>query len=232
MKIKVLAVLAACAMVFAFTYSASAMMTTDVVFVNVGYVPTYSVSYDDDQILDGVTIPGSINDDEFKGYAAKGEYNLNMSPMWLGFGFEWQRLVHDDNSDVVVQFLIPQVTAKFVTDAGFYLGAGVAGKYLMSYSAPSGSDTEPDKKIDLWANGIVGFFMPIAEGVFFDVQGRFGYNVTNSQWKSVTSGGSDYEFSPSSAYDMAIYVGIGFRATASGIQIEIPYNYNNISRRR
>ncbi len=219
MKVKILAVLAAFTLVFAFAFHADAqMMTTDVVFIKLGYIPSYTVTFDDDYTVDGVTQPGSVDDLEASGFAIQGEYNLNLSPLWLGFGVEYQRLIEDSDDDVI-QFLIPQVTAKFVTGAGFYIGAGLAGKYLIAYSYEGDDfdDQDPDKKIDLWLNGVIGFFMPIAEGVFLDLEGRFGYNLTNSQFESWTVDSSDVEFSPSSAYDISIYVGIGFRAFATGI---------------
>lgn len=219
MKVKILAVLAAFTMVFAFAFNTDAQeMTTDVVFIKLGYIPSYTVTFDDDVIVDGATIPGSVDDLEASGFAIQGEYNLNLSPLWLGFGVEYQRLL-EDSDDNVIQFLIPQVTAKFVTGAGFYIGAGLAGKYLISFSYEGDlyDDVEPDKKIDLWLNGVIGFFMPIAEGVFLDVEGKFGYNLTNSQWESGTYDSSDVEFSPNSAYDISIYVGVGFRAFATGI---------------
>jgi hypothetical protein len=217
MKFKILAVIAAFTLVFAFAFNADAQeMTTDVVFIKLGYIPSYTVSFDDDWKEDGVTTTGSVDDLEASGFAIQGEYNLNLSPLWLGFGVEWQRLV-EDQDDSVIQFLIPQVTAKFVTGAGFYIGAGLAGKYLIAYSYEGEGDVEPDKKIDLWLNGVIGFFMPIAEGVFFNVEGKFGYNLTNTQWESFTVDSKDYEYSPKSAYDISIYVGIGFRAFATGI---------------
>jgi hypothetical protein len=219
MKVKILTVLAAFTLVFAFAFNADAqMMTTDVVFIKLGYIPSYTVTFDDDVIVDGVTQPGSVPDLEASGFAIQGEYNLNLSPLWLGFGVEYQRLIEKDDDDVI-QFLIPQVTAKFVTGAGFYLGAGLAGKYLISYSYEGDeyNDLEPDKKIDLWAHGVIGFFMPIAEGVFLDLEGKFGYNLTNSQHESLTVDSQDWELSPNSAYDISIYVGIGFRAFATGI---------------
>ena len=219
MKIKILAVLAAFTLVFAFAFNADAqMMTTDVVFIKLGYIPSYTASFDDDWKIDGVTQAESADDREHSGFAIQGEYNLNLNPLWLGFGVEYQRLIEDKDDDVI-QFLIPQVTAKFVTGAGFYLGAGLAGKYLIAYSyeGDQPEDIEADKKIDLWLNGVIGFFMPIAEGVFLDLEGKFGYNLTNSQWESWTADSSDVEFSPKSAYDISIYVGIGFRAFATGI---------------
>ena len=75
-----------------------------------------------------------------------------------------------------------------------------------------------DKKFDLWVHGTVGFFTPISEGIFFDVQGKFGYNLTNSQFDKVeTNFMGDLEPEPASAWDMAVYVGIGFQPTRSGI---------------
>ncbi len=211
MKVKFLSVLAALAMVFTFTLAAQAQyaVTDDVIFLKVGYIPNYTVSFDE----------AGMSDLEFKGFAGAAEYNINFGMVWLGVGLEYQ-YVYDNKAlnstdDFTAQFVLPQVNVKFVTAGGLYLGAGLAGKYLVSSDWSSSYDF--DKKIDLWGNAILGYVMPIAEGVYFNVEGRFGYNFTNDQWKEYDQAGTSYKLKMDSAYDFAIYVGIGFRALSTGL---------------
>ncbi len=211
MKSKLLLALAAFAMVFGVTAGAQAQyaVTNDVIFVNLGYIPNYTASYD---------VSGA-DDLEFMGFAVMGEYNLNLGAVWIGFGLEYQYLVDDEaeggTEDLKAHFLVPQVNAKFVTGGGLYFGAGLAGKYLVSSDY---GDNDPDSAIDLWGNVMIGFFTPIAEGVYFNVEGRFGYNLTNQQWgEGETAAGAKYDVDMDSAYDIAVYVGVGFRALSTGL---------------
>ncbi len=208
MKVKFLSVLAALAMVFTFTLAAQAQyaVTDDVIFLKIGYVPNYTVTFD-----------GATEDFEFKGFAAQGEYNLNMGFFWLGIGLDYQYLVEKD--DDIAQFISPMVTAKFVTGGGLYLGAGLSGRYMIAFSdeQDDGFDYEPDKEMDLWAHAVLGYFAPIAEGVYFNVEGRFGVNLTNNQWESGDFGSTPLKLETKSAYDITIYVGIGFRALSTGL---------------
>ena len=198
MKSKLFSFISVVAFIFSLSFVADAQyLTTDLVLLKVGYMPIYTVSFDDD----------NADDLENKGIAVQGEYNLNSGNFWLGFGLEYQRMVNDDDSDYVNHFMLPLVSAKFVATGGLYVGAGLAGKYLISVEVPSGAE-EPDKKIDLWANGIMGYHVPIAEAVFLNLEGRFGWNITNQQFDE-----SDCEVS--NAYDVAFYIGIGTRAMAS-----------------
>jgi hypothetical protein len=65
---------------------------------------------------------------------------------------------------------------------------------------------------------MIGFFTPIAEGVYFNVEGRVGYNLTNQQWgEGETATGVKYDDDMDSAYDIAVYVGVGFRALSTGL---------------
>ncbi len=218
MKLKFFVVFIAMAMVFAFSYNADAQMTTDVILIRVGYIPMYTVTADEVVREDGSVIDDDPDDMEHNGYALNGEYNLNMSPVWIGIGLEYQYTIEDENDDIA-QFIMPQANVKFVTAAGFYVGAGLAGKYMMSYSyeGEGDEDVDVDKEIDLWANGIVGIIMPIGEGLFFNLEGRFGYNLTNNQYENGSSDNMDYEIKTNSAYDIGIYAGIGFRAEYTGI---------------
>lgn len=227
MKLKFFVVFIALAMVCAFSYNADAqtMMTTDVVLIRVGYIPMSTVTADEVTFEDGTVLDNDPDDLEHKGFAFNGEYNLNMSPVWIGIGLEYQYLEEDDDENIA-QFIMPQANIKFITAAGFYVGAGLAGKYMMSYSYegadPDVNDADYDKKIDLWANGIIGIIMPIGEGLFFNLEGRFGYNLTNSQYEDgevdiIGLGKGDMETKTKSAYDIGIYAGIGFRAAYTGI---------------
>ncbi|HDP80907.1 MAG TPA: hypothetical protein ENN21_08710 [Spirochaetes bacterium] len=198
MKSRFLVVMAALAMVFAFSFGAQAQtLTSDIVFLKFGYVPLNTYEYD---------VAGS-EQVESSGLAIQGEYNLNFNNFWIGFGLEYEYLWWKDNGDYKWAYLTPQVSAKFAAMGGLYVGAGLAGKYLISYDSPSGSDYDPDKKIDLWVNGILGYYMPIGEAVFLDLEGRFGYNLTNQQWAD--------DDDVKNSYELAFYVGIGYRASAS-----------------
>ncbi len=209
MKAKVFAIFAALAMVFAFSYGASAQtLTTDIVFLKLGYVPVYTFEYD----------TANSETYDWTGFAIAGEYNLNFDNFWLGFGLEWKRMQGSDfgsgasgEDKYINQFISPQFSAKFAAMGGLYVGAGVEGKYLINSKGPAGFE-KPDKKIDLWVNGILGYYVVSPwDGVFFDLEGRFGYNVTNNLYK-------DYFITDkkiTSNYDITLYVGIGYRATQS-----------------
>jgi hypothetical protein len=203
MKSKFFVVLAALAMVFALSYSSQAQtLTSDIVFLKFGYVPVYSYEYD---------VSGS-DPNTFNGVALMGEYNLNFNNFWIGFGLEWQYLMGSDlqgvseDSDYTLQFLSPQLSFKFAALGGLYVGAGLTGKYLIASDGPSGFE-DPDKKFDLWINGILGYYLPIGEAVFLDFEGKFGYNLTNQQF--------DQYADVKSNYDIALYIGVGYRASAS-----------------
>ncbi len=209
MKSKMFAIAAAVFMIGALVVPAmSQELTNDVVVLRAGWIPAYTVSFD---------IPNA-EDSEFKGFAVMGEYNLNLNPVLLGFGLEYQRVVdegEDGADDTVAGFLIPQVTAKFMAAGGFYIGAGVAGKYLISYDLGSGVET--DKTIDLWLNGVIGYIAMISDGIYLDIMGRFGYNLTNQTWDELKVGNSTSEMKAKSAYDIAVYVGIGFKSFQTGL---------------
>ncbi len=191
MKMKITALLGGLTMLFALSTTAFAQteLTDDVVFVKLGYTKT-TVSYD-----------GDVDDSDFGGLGVQGEYNINMNPMLVGIGIEYQYVTGDYDS--TMQFLNPMVTAKFMTAGGFYAGAGLVGRYMLSFDDEN--DSEIDKKIDLWGQVTLGFMMPIDEGIYFDVEGKFGYNFTNNQFEETNS------------YDLSVYAGIGFRAFSTGL---------------
>jgi hypothetical protein len=204
MKFRILSFIAGVAMIAALSGSANAQfMTQDLVFVKVGYIPTYTVSYD---------VEGA-DDSELSGFAIQGEYNLNFNKFWLGLGLEYQYM-NDDEGDVKHSFLLPMVSAKMAAVGGLYVGAGLSGKYLIATEEYE-DGSEVNKKIDLWANGILGYHMPVAEGIFLDLEGRFGWNLTNNQFSEFKYGGTTYDYDTKNAYDIAFYVGVGFRAPGS-----------------
>ena len=89
-----------------------------------------------------------------------------------------------------------------------------------------GSSVKFKKRVDTWANFILGFHREVGNGIFFDIMGRYGYNLTNSQFKKMeisytdsTTGEtttSTSSLSPARAYDAAIYIGIGFSPRGHG----------------
>lgn len=220
MKVKIFSILAAFIMIAAFSLSASAQyMTQDVIFIKAGYIPTYAVSFKESNLLGS---PYKPNDLEGSGFCAQGEYNLNFNGFWMGFGLEYQYIKIKGstdqkdlyNNETKHSFILPMVSFKVAAVGGLYVGAGVAGKYLIATESDN-AQTKASKKIDLWANGILGYHVPIGEGVFLDLEGRFGWNLTNKQFSEFKSGGSSYTFDPKNAYDIAFYAGIGFRAIGS-----------------
>jgi hypothetical protein len=221
MKLRILSVLAALAMVAAFSLSANAQyMTQDVIFLKGGYIPTYNVTFNEK------TYPASgaykPNDLEGSGFCAQGEYNLNFNGFWMGFGMEYQYIKikgstnNKDlfNNETKHSFILPMVSFKVAAVGGLYVGAGVAGKYLIATESDN-SGSKASKKIDLWANGILGYHVPIGEGVFLDLEGRFGWNLTNKQFSEFKDSTTTNKTDPKNAYDIAFYVGVGFRAIGS-----------------
>ena len=210
MKFKIFSIFAALAMVICFSFGASAQyMTQDVIFLKAGYIPVYNVTFNE---KDG----NKPEDSESRGFAVQGEYNLNFNGFWLGFGLEYQytKLDLDNQKNIANQFILPMASIKIAAVGGLYVGGGVSGKYLIATEADS-SGSEAKKKIDLWANGIIGYHMPIGEGVFLDLEGRFGWNLTNKQFSETEYQSTTYKSDPKNAYDIAFFVGVGFRALGS-----------------
>ncbi len=209
---KLFAVLAVLVFVFAFSFGAQAQtMTTDIVFLKGGYIPVSTTSFKDTS-----TFQDNL---EARGFAIQGEYNLNFDGVWLGFGLEYQRLKAEFDGELghFNQFIQPMVSVKYAALGGLYVGAGLSGKYLIATEKiKDGTDTyEWEKAIDLWANGILGYYTPIGEGVFLDLEGRFGYNLTNNQFSERKVNEVKFDTDNKSSFDIAFYVGVGFRAAAS-----------------
>ncbi|HON78362.1 MAG TPA: hypothetical protein PK544_07720 [Spirochaetota bacterium] len=215
-------------------------ITNDVIFVRAGFIPVSQTSFDEG--WSGVNPSGAsssnttadVQDLEGSGFAVNAEYNLNLGNVWIGFGIEYQRVSSEfsiaetgsttqDFSEHVNQFIQPMVTAKFVAAGGFYAGLGISGKYLIATEKINSNTTpdlngEWDSKLDLWGHVVAGFFFPVAEGVYFDVEGRFGINITNNQFESMSGNGpAEANVSPKNSYDIALYVGVGFRALSTGL---------------
>ncbi len=208
MRFKTFSILAALAFVISFSAIASAQyMTQDVIFVKFGYIPTYTVSYENK----------AIDDLEARGFALQGEYNLNFSGFWMGFGLEYQYIIMKGSEngqgrkDTNHSFILPLVSIKIAAVGGLYVGGGISGKYLIATESSSGIKAKKD--IDLWLNPIIGYHMPIGEGIFLDLEGRFGWNLTNRQFSETEPYIQKYNMKR--AYDIAFYVGVGFRAMGS-----------------
>ncbi len=216
------------------------MLSGDIVFLKAGYIPVSetafknglsytrgtSTSYDS-----GIT----LTDVTQKGWALQGEYNLNIHQnVWIGFGLEYQRLKTDEIvityslpgysrdtiSAVTNQYVQPMVSLKFVAVGGLYIGGGFSVKYLMSSTKVTNPEDAAESyewksEADLWANAVMGYFFPVSEGVYLNLEGRFGYSLTNNQFKKIEgvdgSGSYTIGLCPKRTYDIAFYAGFGFR---------------------
>ncbi len=198
MKSRLLIFCAVCALIISYTGNTHAQtLTTDIVFLKAGYIPLYTYELDTE-----------VNDPvDFSGFALQGEYNLNFNNFWLGFGLEYSRVYFDSKTDVIYSFLTPRISAKLAAMGGLYVGVGLSGKYLIAVDIPSGGSDEPEKKIDLWVDGILGYYLPVAEAVFLNLEGRFGYNLTRQQFAD----DNDLKYN----YEIVLYLGVGYRAAMS-----------------
>ena len=240
MKSCISGLLTAAVFILSLTLNANAQfMTDDLLILKAGYIPYGVTSFDKGVKEGGVKSPETkVNDIKSIGlnYAVQAEYNLIFGIFWLGLGIEYQRVSADKfaiedakfkkfNND----FLMPVISFKFDVFRGLYTGISISGKYLISTETPmlKGSDDDPsqarfDKKMDLWANYIIGYNLPVAKSISIIFEGRFGYNVTNTQYKKMTIEYPDgtelgkYELTPNLAYDSAVYVGVGIRPTGMG----------------
>ncbi len=173
-------------------------MTDDVAFLRLGY-QWNTIKLD----------VANAEDFKLNGFAIEGEYNLNVGGMLVGFSLEYAYLSDKDEKAYDYGFLSPMVAVKFLAPGGFYIGPGVSLRYLMSSYLPE-SAPEPDSEVDLWVNAVAGYMAPVAEGVYFDLQARFGWNLTKNQ---VEQPGVKIDQN----YDIAFYVGVGTRTRSTGI---------------
>ncbi len=172
-------------------------MTDDVAFLRAGY-QWNTIKWD----------ASGQNDGKLNGFVIEGEYNLNLGGMLAGFSLEYAYVSDNDDKSWDYGFLSPMASLKFLAPGGFYIGPGLSLRYLMSSYLPKGAG-EPDSEVDLWVNGVAGFMTPVAEGIYVDLQARFGWNLTKNQFSEV--GDIDKN------YDMAFYVGFGTRTRSTGI---------------
>ncbi|MCX8123814.1 MAG: hypothetical protein N3F66_06580, partial [Spirochaetes bacterium] len=170
-------------------------MTDDVAFLRVGY--QWNTLKPD---------APNATDIKLNGVAIEGEYNLNLGGMLLGFSLEYAYLSWTEDKAYDYGFLSPMVTLKFLAPGGFYIGPGLSLRYLMSSYQPD-IYPEPDSEVDLWVNGVAGYMAPIAEGIYLDLQARFGWNLTKNQFEDSYSKIDKND-------DMAFYVGFGSRTRA------------------
>ena len=240
MKLFISILLTAAAFILSLTLNANAQFMTDDLFIlKAGYIPYGIVSFDKGLKAAGADSPDSkINDIKTTGlsYAVQAEYNLIFGIFRLGLGIEYQRVSADkfaiedaEFEKFYNNFLLPVLSIKFAVFEGLYTGAGISGKYLLSADSPmlKGSEDDPeqgkfDKKMDLWANYIIGYNLQMTESISVIFEGRFGYNITNKQYGKITRERPDgtelgkYELSPKTAYDSAVYVGIGIKPSGMG----------------
>ncbi len=194
--------LALCVLVAAVAFITTGLqaqeMTDDVAFLRLGY-QWNTLKFD---------LPNAP-DFKLNGVAIEGEYNLNLGGMLLGFALEYAYVSDTKDKAYDYGFLSPMVTLKFLAPGGFYIGPGLSARYLMGVYEPDTTSGEPESELDLWVNGVAGYMAPIAEGIYLDLQARFGWNLTKNQFAE----GVDIDTN----YNMAFYVGFGTRTRATGI---------------
>ncbi|MCU0822143.1 MAG: hypothetical protein MUC95_06685, partial [Spirochaetes bacterium] len=228
MKLSLSALIISILILFIAAPAADAQFMTDDLFtLKGGYIPYGIVTYDKGIKYKGEKFPdvkiGDIQTSPVN-FAVQAEYNIIFGIFWLGLGIEYQRITADNfaiedagfekfNND----FIMPVISFKFNLYQGFYTGVSATGKYLLSVenSIMEGTEYFPtkvkfDKQLDLWANYIIGYNLPVAESMSVIFEGRFGYNVTNKQYSKITilnSGGIEskkYELIPKQSYDSAV----------------------------
>lgn len=173
------------------------------IFLKIGYIPAYRTTFNKYQGL-------AVNDIELNGFALQAENNIYICGIWVGIGLEWQRLERKNTDGYYLyNYLMPSLSLKYLTAAGLYLGIGASGKYLFSVSDPDSAPLEDKKNFDLWANAIIGLYIPIHENVSFCIENRIGWNVTQRQFSEYED--SSVELNIRSSYDFAFYIGIGLR---------------------
>jgi len=154
------------------------------------------------------------------GSAVNVEYTMNAMPVLFSFGIEYRRLktefyqsmadsvklkVYDGN----VQFLMPMIQTKYMIPSGVYVGIGLSAHWMINADKLT-DNSEISSKIDYWTVVLVGYMMKLHENLFLDVQGKFGYNLTNAQYSEAKKKDQYYFMNVKSSYDAAFYVGVGY----------------------
>lgn len=233
MKLKISCLLTVIAFLSLFSHNANAqIMTDDTFLLKIGYIPYGIVSFDKGIKIDGIEDKeAEVNDIKSTGlnYAVQAEYNLIFGIFALGLGFEYERVSADkfgndsgEYKKFYNDFLMPLMSFKFEMVKNFYSGLAFSGKYMVSTETPmvKDSDAAPlraefDKEMDAWAYFILGYNLQAGESVFINFEGRFGYNLTNKQYRKMEAGDSTgtykFELAPAQAYDTAVFIGLGIR---------------------
>jgi len=209
--------------------SASAEMPSEnFMVVRLGYVPFTKVVTGTGT---GTAESGWDPDSRAYNYISRGpafniEYNINASPVLIALGLEyrllWTKFSFGEGvpgskatfDDGMQHFILPMVMAKYMTPGGVYIGAGISGKLLVAAERlkPMSSRVEYTQMLDYWAVAAVGYMLKLDDGLFIDLQGRFGYNLTNSQYTELKDKGTGETtfFDVKSSYGAAFYAGVAF----------------------
>ena len=191
----------------------------DFAVIRAGYTPITTVNYNP-----GMGSPGQPYGADFLVYDFKAhgpafniEYNINSKPVLLSFGLEYSMLANtfkvsdgtgwDKYKETQLHFLMPGLMMKYLTESGIYAGIGLSGKYKLSNEERS---LYWKPRIDYWLNISAGYMMKLHENYYLDIQGRFGYNLTNNQFSELEdkASGERYMAPINSSCDAAIFVGV------------------------
>jgi tetratricopeptide (TPR) repeat protein len=173
------------------------------IFLKIGYIPAYRTTFNKYKSL-------AVNDIELNGFALQAESNIYISGIWFGIGIEWQRLERKNTDGYYLyNYLMPSLSLKYLTSTGLFFGIGVSGKYLFAVTDPDNAPLKDKKDTDLWANAIVGFYLPLDGNVVLCLENRIGWNVTQRQFSEFRD--SSVEYNIRSSYDFAFYIGVGLR---------------------
>ncbi len=195
--------------------------------VRLGYVPFTNVVFGNGT---GSTDSPWDPDSRPSGFVSRGpafniEYNINAAPVLIALGLEyrllWTKLSFTEGApgskntfdDGMQHFILPMVMAKYMTPGGTYVGVGLSGKLLVAAERlkPMSENVEYEQMFDYWGVAVVGYMAKIGDGLFIDLQGRFGYNLTNSQYtelKDKDTAETSF-FDVKSSHDAAFYAGVG-----------------------
>jgi len=193
----------------------------DFAVIRAGYTPFTTVNYNP-----GMGSPGQPYGADFimydfnaHGPAISIEYNINSKPVLLSFGLEYSVLQStskfSDGTDIYkpknhwFHFIAPGLMMKYLTESGVYAGIGFSGKYKISNNELK-ENIQFKSKIDYWINISAGYMMKLQENYYLDIQGRFGYNLTNNQFSDLkdTDSSERYILPVNTSCDAAIFVGV------------------------